>query len=583
MQHQWLNLTTGSMAALACVLALTTPSWARESAPAAGALTAQTRAMGGPRPAEEMALSIEHLDLSVKLLPRQKRIEGRAVLTLRASAAAHTLILDLYPGYRIDAIEVDGQRLDAGAYGNPQGQLRIRLPVPLAAGDQLTASIVYAGSPPVAELPPWHGGIVWSQAPDGQPWVGMSEWGVGCDVLYPCIDEPSRRIAVADLHYTVPAPLVAPGNGTFEGMTEKDGWRTYHWRARRPHVWGIVLNAGPFKLFEAAYKSRYGNEIPLRFWYLPADEAKAGALFREFPSILDFFESRIGPYPSGDQKMGVVQSPYEGMENQTINSYGDHFKKTPYGYDFVLQHEFSHEYFANIFLANYDDIWMHEGFGSFMQPLYGQWLHGDMDYYAMLAEARTKLVNRAPLVTGRDRTVEEVYFDKGGAAGDVYSKGELVAYALRNLIGDKHFFDSLRLLIYGRTDPRPGNYTSTPRTTRDYVKIVSDLEGHDMSWFFDVYLYHAALPQLLQTRHGNTLQLAWKTPDDLPFPMPVDVRVGSRTVVVPMTNGQGSVEVPAGESVTVDPGSKLLRQSTAIDDYQRWRSAQSPPKPAAQP
>ena len=59
--------------------------------------------------------------------------------------------------------------------------------------------------------------------------------------------------------------------------------------------------------------------------------------------MLDFFESTIGPYPFGDEKMGVVETPHKGMEHQTINAYGNEYAKTMYGYDDLLQHEFAHE------------------------------------------------------------------------------------------------------------------------------------------------------------------------------------------------------------------------------------------------
>jgi aminopeptidase N len=63
---------------------------------------------------------------------------------------------------------------------------------------------------------------------------------------------------------------------------------------------------------------------------VPAAEQKgAGELFAEFAPMLDFFESTIGPYPFGDEKMGVVETPHKGMEHQTINAYGNKYAKTP--------------------------------------------------------------------------------------------------------------------------------------------------------------------------------------------------------------------------------------------------------------
>ena len=538
-------------------------------------LTEQTRKMGGPLPAEQLALSFEHLDLGIKVYPYEKRIEAEATLTLRAESALRDLLIDLYPNFHISSIEINGKKVAQGSWSNPEGQLRILMPEPAKAGDTIEAKITYAGFPHVAVRPPWEGGMIWSQTDDGTPWIGSSLWGAGCDLLWPCIDHPTRKPADADLRITVPSPLVAPANGVLLDVQETEGWRTYHWKARSPHTYGVVLNVGPYEVIEGVYESRFGNSIPMRFWHLPKNRENAQKLFSEFSTMLEFFESEIGPYPWADQKMGVVETPYKGMEHQTINAYGNNYEKTPYGYDSLLQHEFSHEYFANqLSVANYDDLWLHEGFGSYMQPLFGEYLHGSMDYFAMLKSTRAGIRNEQQLVTGEERSEKDVYADEGGPRGDIYGKGSLVLHTLRSLIGDEAFFESVRTLVYGRPDPRPGNFVPQFRTTEDFIGIVNTVTGEDLSWFFDVYLFQAALPELEHTTDGGEVTVTWKTPGDRPFPMPLEVRVGDRTIVLEMTGGRGEFELPTGASVTFDPHSKILRQSDAIDELQRWRAEQ---------
>ncbi len=96
----------------------------------------------------------------------------------------------------------------------------------------------------------------------------------------------------------------------------------------------------------------------------------------------------------------------------------------------------------------------------------------------------------------------------------------------------------------------------------------------DYRWFFDVYLYRAALPRLVAIHEGSTLKLRWQAPDDLPFPMPVDVRVNGRIVTLPMLDGTGMTPADATATITIDPLSKILMQSDAIDRYQQWEAAQ---------
>jgi aminopeptidase N len=535
-------------------------------------LTDYTLGSGAARSEAQQALEFDKADLKLRVEPATQSITGDVTLTFGTRAALNSIELDLDRNLPVDAIAVDDQALPATSWRNPQGKLTIDLPHPLEPGKQIALRVQYHGRPHVAKRAPWDGGFVWSQTPDGQPWVASAVQGEGCDLFWPCIDHPTGKAKLVDEHITVPSPLVAAGNGIAMGMDEKDGWRTYHWRTKNPSTYGISINVAPYKLLSGEYRSRYGNTIPLRMWYLPQNEKGAKELFAEFAPMLDFFESTIGPYPFGDEKMGVVETPHKGMEHQTINAYGNKYAKTAYGYDELLQHEFAHEWFGNqLTNANWDDMWLHEGLGSYMQPLYMLRLRGDQEYFASLMQQRALVINKAPMVSGKPKLEEDVYDTKRGGPGqDIYNKGSLVMHTLRELIGDEAFFRAVREEVYGTPDPRPGQFTPRYGTTPEFMAIVKRASGRDLDWFFQAYLYQKALPDLQATRSGNTLQLVWKTEKATPFPMPVEVRVGDRLISVPMTDGRGSVELPEGVGYTLDPHSKVLRREQHVERYQQW-------------
>jgi aminopeptidase N len=348
-------------------------------------------------------------------------------------------------------------------------------------------------------------------------------------------------------------------------------------------TYGIALNVGPYEEISGVYKSRYGNTIPLFYWYLPGEEAQARTLFAEFAPTLDFFESEIGPYPFGNEKVGVVETPHKGMEHQTINAYGNGYAKAPEGFDWLFQHEFAHEWFGNqLTAADWDDYWLHEGYAQYMQPFYGRWREGEARYAVMLDDQRNRIANLRPIVSGTVRTEEEVYeIAKGGPGQDIYYKGAWMLHTLRDLIGDRAFRDVTRLAVYGRLDPRPGNFAPRYGSTAEYERFVRRVTGKDYGWFFDVYLRQAALPQLVQTRSGSRLTLRWDAPGGRPFPLPIEVQVGPRIVRVPMAAGVGSVTVPAGVHVVVDPNARVLRRSVAVERYQAWRDEQARKKAPA--
>ena len=540
-------------------------------------LTPQTAKSGGAIDPDQAKLSFDTADLAFDVDPARETIAGIATLGFTARAPIRKLVIDLDRNLPISAIAIDGRLLPASAWSNPQGQLTIRLPERVAQGRSVTARITYGGTPHVAERAPWDGGFVWAKTPSGAPWVATAVQGYGCDLFWPCIDHPTAEPAKVDIRITVPRGLKAISNGRLVG-TQKlpDGRSTWHWQAANLTNYGLALNIAPYEVIRETYRSRFGNSFPMEYWYLPENAAKARGLFAEFAPTIDFFEANVGPYPFASEKMGVVETPHLGMEHQTVNAYGNNYKKTVEGFDWLFHHEFAHEWFANqLTAADWDDFWLHEGFGQYMQPLYGRWREGEARYAVLMDTSRGKITNAKPLISGKPKASEEVYQDGIGPGGDIYYKGAWVLHTLRNLIGDKAFNQSMTRLVYGRPDPEPGNFKPRLGSSTEYRAIVKQVTGTNYGWFFDVYLNEAALPELIETRTGNQLSLAWKTPKNKPFPLPVEVQVDGQIQRLAMTGGRDTLTVPEGAHVVVDPWSRVLKRSKAVDEYQAWQKAQA--------
>ena len=565
-------MTLRLLARFAAALAFALPITAlAQSAPELDPRTAETDL---PLDDTRSAMTLPHVALAFDVDPASRSIAGRGVYTVHASETLDMLAFDLDPRFAVSAITYDRggamATLSPADWANVKGRLRIRLPEPLQANDQAEVTIAWSGQPHIATNPPWNGGFTWSRTPGGEPWIATSVQGEGCDLFWPCLDHSSKRIGLLDLAVTVPEGLVAAGNGALVREVDNGDTTTFHWRARDPSNYGVTLQIGPYELAERSYESRFGNTIPLMFWHLPGNSEGANRLLDEMVTYLDFFEEVIGPYPFADEKAGVAETPHLGMEHQTINAYGNAYRRDPLGYDWLLHHEFSHEWFANqLTNETVNHMWLHEGIGTWMQPLYLGWLRGEMFYDAEMWSNRQRIVARTPLVT-RDGALQDYGDSESGWGIDIYMRGAWTMHTLRYVVGDDVLFPALRRLTYGTDDPQPGEIRPVNRTTDDFRAILEEMSGRDLQWFFDTYFYEAGLPRLNQWRENDTLWLEWQTTSSIAFEMPLEVRVGEETVRVPMTGGRGRVSLPDYDtSWLVDPRNQVLMYDEAIEAARR--------------
>ena len=115
-------------------------------------------------------------------------------------------------------------------------------------------------------------------------------------------------------------------------------------------------------------------------------------------------------------------------------------------------------------------------------------------------------------------------------------------------MGDEPFFTAIRREVYGRPDPRPGNFQPRFGSTPEFVAIASQEAHRDLRWFFNAYFYQARLPRLVEHAQRQTRSSCnGAPPKGIPFPMPLDVAIDGKTVTVSMTGGHGSVPLSSPE------------------------------------
>ncbi len=525
---------------------------------------------GGVVPYEQEAYDVKVYDITAKIDPAAKSISGTTIITAEITSPVDWFVVDLDTPLTVSEVTAsftgrDDNRLK---FERREGKIWIKFPMTVQAGETVRVAITYSGKPRVAPRPPWVGGFIWEKTADGSDWISNACQNDGADCWIPVKDYPSDKPDSVALHITVPGNLYVASIGRLQEIVSNlDGTLTYNWLMSTPiSNYEIVLNIAPYQPVEDTYKSVGGETIPIIFYALPESKEKAQSLIDETKKYLAFYEQYLGPYPFRTEKLGIAETSHLGMEHSTIIAYGNKFEYNEMGFDWLMLHEFGHEWWANLVTCwDWRDMWIHEGFQSFMDSLYVEKVAGKEAYMKSMQGRMRGTRNKQPVAPRDAKITFEIYMqapDYTKGDGDIYGKGAVVLHSLRYLIGDEAFFRALRRMAYPTKEMESKTDGSQVRfaTTDDFLYIAEQESGMDLDWFFEVYLRQPELPELVADRSGSKLKLSWKTPGGLPFRMPVDVSVNGKTSRVEMKNGSAELAVPDSAEFSVDPEGWVFRK-----------------------
>ena len=519
---------------------------------------------GGPLPPEWAAYDIKFYNINLNINPDKQTINGWVGVSAEAVTNMEEFVLDLDDRYRITKIVWDSpEAYKELSFMHESGKIKILLPKEVTIGNQFTVKIYYGGKPRVAENPPWDDGFTWSKTkgiqtpgslPDestGEHWIGVTCQGGGADTWWPCKDHPSDEPDSALLNWTVPGNLICASNGRLRYILDnKEGTKTFCWFVSTPiNNYGISIHVAPYDTIQYKYTSVTGEEIPVTIWVLPENMEKAREHCAEFLDHLRFYEELLGPYPFRADKYGVAETPYLGMEHQTIIANGYGYRDDQFGFDWLHHHELGHEWWGNMVTAkDWSDFWIHEAVCGYMQTLYIEDKLPEKNASAFMMNWKL-WKNEQPIAPRKEMTSDEAY------TNDMYSKGAYVLHTLRYYLGDEVFRKVLRHWAY--PDPEMEKVTDGRQcrfaTTDEFLEIAEKVSGRELDWFWEVYFRQASLPVLKTKIKNGFLYLEWKVETDLPFSVPVEVQLGDEIVKVEMREGAGSVKIPDGVEPVIDP------------------------------
>jgi aminopeptidase N len=470
------------------------------------------RGAWGPYRANNDLLSYR---LHVRVDPASRSIQGDNQIHFRMLVPGRRIQIDLYPDLTVDKITMNGNALK---YTRKDGAVFIDFPEQLNAGDDYTIDFFYSGHP---EATGRFGGITFGKDPAGNPWIVTSCEDDGSSIWWPSKDqwrdEPQDGMTIeAD----VPDGLTDVSNGKFESETPLgDGYTRWTWHVHYPiNSYDVSLNIGKYDHFSA-----HDGAVPMDFYALPADLAKAKTQFMQAKGLIDAMQHYFGPYPFIKDGYKLIEVPYTGMEHQSAVTYGNLFKNGYYNrdwtgvgisprFDFIIIHESGHEWMGNAITArDVSDMWIHEGWDTYCEGLYVEYRWGKADGLKYLNGYKSKVKNQAPIITPHG------IFDQPNE--DQYFKGALFLNTLRSVINnDPKWFQLIH--DYYQT------FKYQTIMTEDVVWFFNQHSGMNLTPEFDQYLRHAAIPTL-ELRFDpavHRVSYRWKVDVD-EFRMPV--RVGN--------------------------------------------------------
>jgi len=309
---------------------------------------------------------------------------------------------------------------------------------------------------------------------------------------FPSYDFPDDK-ATTEQFLTVKSDETAISNGELiEILNNNDNTKTFHYRMDIPH--SVYLTSFVIGKFEK-YTDRYKN-IPMTVYLFPGKAYLYKQAFGKTKEMMRVFEELTGvPYPYNKYDQTIVANfKLGGMENITATtlSSADIFLSdlNSLVIDDLISHELSHSWFGNLITCrNWAELWLNEGFATFMEAAFREKMYGRDDYLRKIAEDRDTYfaeeaqVNRKRGLFNQLARPDDTIFD-----AVTYQKGGAVIHTLREEVGDQVFWKSVNLYL---TRHKFANVE-----TEDLKKVFEETSKRDLKWFFKQWVYGTGYPKL---------------------------------------------------------------------------------------
>ncbi len=411
---------------------------------------------------EQKLLDIFHYDINIELIPEEKLIKGKTIITGVMPTSTEKLILNFYDNMNISSLLMNGTKVNY-----KQTDTKIQIDRDGSRRDSFDVEINYSGTPESLGF----GSFVMKKV-NGKYFVYTLNEPVYASTWFPCNDNPADK-ALLDIKIINDSSMTSVSNGVLVGSKIIGKKKEFHWKTIYPIATYLIA------LYSADYseiRDKYINgkdTLQLTHYVLPEKLEDAKKDFSDHPKWLKFFESKFGKYPFQKEKYGVAEFLWQAgaMEHQTITGVGSNFISGHRFFNDLLIHELAHQWWGNALTPkSWKDIWLNEGFATYSEALYWEYNSG----YDALVSTMASKQNSFKSSTLYDPEIE--LFSRL-----VYDKGAWVLHMLRYEVGDDNFSKILRTYYE--------NFKYKNVETKDFITIAEKISGKNLKKFFDQWVF----------------------------------------------------------------------------------------------
>jgi Peptidase family M1 domain len=416
--------------------------------------------------------------------PAVRYIRGSVLTVFEPSESVSSLDFDFSEALVMDSVQYHGQNIGFSHVGNI---LTVLFPavLPQFLADSIT--FYYQGEPTSSGF-----GSFAVRQHDNVPIVWTLSEPFGSMEWWPCKQALTDKIDAVDIFITHPEGYRAASNGLLVSELTSNGQTTAHWRHQYPiPAYLVCMAVTNYVAYEQLVPFGTDTTLVVNYVY-PESIATAQSGTEAIVAQMQLYNELFGLYPFQSEKYGHAQFGWGGgIEHQTMTFVSS------WGFE-LLAHELAHHWFGDkVTCASWEDIWLNEGFATYLSGLSYERLQPQ--YWYNFKSTRISSVTSQP--AGSVHVTDTSTVGRIFSGRLSYAKGAMVLHMLRWVCGDSVFFAGVR------------NYLHDPALAYGYART-ADLKRHleqagdrNLDGFFADWYYGEGYP---------TYKVDWhKSPDHL--------------------------------------------------------------------